>query len=43
MFQSNLDLTLNTKNLHNYITEFLVKFGIFGTLAFELGIFVHNH
>jgi hypothetical protein len=26
MFQSNLDLPLNTKSVHNYVTEFLQKF-----------------
>jgi hypothetical protein len=41
MFQFNLDLPLNTKSVHNYATELLVKFGkIFWTLLFELGIFV---
>jgi hypothetical protein len=29
MLQSNLDLPLNTKSVHNYITEFLWKFGNF--------------
>jgi hypothetical protein len=27
MFQSNLDLPLNTKSVHSYATELLVKFG----------------
>jgi hypothetical protein len=27
MFQSNLDLPLNTKSVHNYATELLVKIG----------------
>jgi hypothetical protein len=26
MFQSNLDLPLNTKSVHNYVTQFLQKF-----------------
>jgi hypothetical protein len=43
MFQSNLDLPLNTKSVHNYITELLVKFGNFWDSGVELGIFVHNH
>jgi hypothetical protein len=30
MFQSNLDLLLNTKCVHNYATELLQKFGDFG-------------
>jgi hypothetical protein len=29
MFQFNLDLPLNTKSVHNYGTELLVKFGKF--------------
>jgi hypothetical protein len=29
MFQSNLDLPLNTKSVHNYATELLEKFGKF--------------
>jgi hypothetical protein len=44
MFQSNRDLPLNTKSVHNCATELLVKFGkIFGTLVVELGIFVPHH
>jgi hypothetical protein len=42
MFPLNLDLPLNTKNVHIYITEFWKNLGIFGTLVFKLGIFVHN-
>jgi hypothetical protein len=29
MFQSNLDLPLNTKSVHNNVIEFLLKFGNF--------------
>jgi hypothetical protein len=29
MFQSNLDLPLNTKSVHNYVIKFLRKFGNF--------------
>jgi hypothetical protein len=34
MFQSNLDLPLNTKSVHNYVTELLPKFGNFGVHRF---------
>jgi hypothetical protein len=41
LFQSNLDLPLNTKSVHNYATELLVKFGkSLGLWCLELGIFV---
>jgi hypothetical protein len=36
MLQSNLDLPLNTKSVHNYITKLLLKFGKFGDLFFML-------
>jgi hypothetical protein len=42
MLQSNLALPLNTKNVHIYITELLVKFGNFQGSGVELGIFIHN-
>jgi hypothetical protein len=34
MFQSNLDLPLNTKSVHNYSAELLQKFGDFWGLGF---------
>jgi hypothetical protein len=36
MFQSNLDLPLNTKSVHNYVIELLYKFWNFGALVFML-------
>jgi hypothetical protein len=39
MIQSNLDLPLNTKNVHIYVTELLVKFGKFWDSGGWVGIF----
>jgi hypothetical protein len=38
MFQSNLDLPLNTKSVHNYVIELLRKFGNF----LDPGFYVMN-
>jgi hypothetical protein len=40
LFQSNLDLPLNTKSVHNYATELLVKFGKFWDSGVWVRIFV---
>jgi hypothetical protein len=39
MFQSNLDLLLNTKSVQNYVFELLRKFGNFGVPGFYVMIF----
>jgi hypothetical protein len=42
MFQSNLDLPLNPKSVHNYVTELLQKFGDFWGPGFYVMNFVHT-
>jgi hypothetical protein len=39
MFQSNLDLHLNTKSVHKYVIELLQKFGVFWGPGFYVMIF----
>jgi hypothetical protein len=43
MFQSNLDLPLNTKRVHNHVIELLRKFGNFWAPGFYVMNFFHTY
>jgi hypothetical protein len=43
LVQSNLDLPLNTKSMHNHVIELLRKFGNFRGPGFYVMNFVHTY